>query len=255
MPSFVKFALAVALCCASSTAFAQVIDPVAPETVDPEARPKLTASADAASIDANPNAAATLAGLPRFKPNAVSLYLSPSNQIRNIGFGDYRSEMERMNEVADVVEPILKAHGVVVYRNDPNNGLRDYVAEANKLDVDLYFAIHSNAANKRARGTEAFCFRFGGEGERFAKRVLDEILTIYNGPNRGVKESHSHFGPGKPLYETANPVAPAVLVEIAFHDEERDAKWILANVEPIGQALARAVLKHLAAEHPDAVAR
>lgn len=251
MPSFLKLALAVAFCCASTAAFAQVADPVAPETVDPEARPNLTASADAASTDAP---LPTLADMPRFKPNAVSLYLSPSNQIRNIGFGNYRSEMERMNEVADVVEPILKAHGVVVYRNDPKNGLRDYVAEANKLDVDLYFAIHSNAANKRARGTEAFCFRFGGEGERFAKRVLDEILTIYNGPNRGVKESHSHFGPGKPLYETANPNAPAVLVEIAFHDEERDATWILANVEPIGQALARAVLKHLAAEHPEAVA-
>lgn len=248
MPSFLRFALSVALCCAATTAFAQVSDPVAPETVDPEARPNLTASADAAN-------APTLADMPRFKPNAVSLYLSPSNQIRNIGFGDYRSEKERMNEVADVVEPILKAHGVVVYRNDPNNGLRDYVAEANKLDVDLYFAIHSNAANKRARGTEAFCFRFGGEGERFAKRVVDEILTIYNGPNRGVKESHSHFGPGKPLYETANPNAPAVLVEIAFHDQETDAKWILANIEPIGQALARAVLKHLAAEHPEAVAR
>ncbi len=250
-PFLLKHVLAVALCCASSTAFAQVADPVAPETVDSEARPNLTASADAAPTDAN---APTLAGLPRFKPNAVSLYLSPSNQIRNIGFGDYRSEKERMNEVADVVEPILKAHGVVVYRNDPNNGLRDYVAEANKLDVDLYFAIHSNAANKRARGTEAFCFRFGGEGERFAKRVVDEILTIYNGPNRGVKESHSHFGPGKPLYETANPNAPAVLVEIAFHDQETDANWILANIEPIGQALARAVLKHLAAEHPEAVA-
>ena len=248
MSTFFKLALAVAFCCASTVAFAQVTDPVAPETVDPEARPNLTASTDAAN-------APTLAGMPRFKANAVSLYLSPSNQIRNIGFGDYRSEKERMNEVADVMEPILKAHGVVVYRNDPNNGLRDYVAEANKLDVDLYFAVHSNAANKRARGTEAFCFRFGGEGERFAKRVVDEILTIYNGPNRGVKESHSHFGPGKPLYETANPNAPAVLVEIAFHDEERDANWILANIEPIGQALARAVLKHLAAEHPEAVAR
>lgn len=251
MPAFLKSLLVAVLCCAAPSAFAQVSDPVAPETVDSEARSKLTTTADAASTDAS---LPTLAGMPRFKPNAVSLYLSPSNQIRNIGFGDYRSEMERMNQVADVVEPILKAHGVVVYRNDPNNGLRDYVAEANKLDVDLYFAIHSNAANKRARGTEAFCFRFGGEGERFAKRVLDEILTIYNGPNRGVKESHSHFGPGKPLYETANPVAPAVLVEIAFHDEERDATWILANVEPIGQALARAVLKHLAAEHPEAVA-
>ena len=41
--------------------------------------------------------------LPKLKQDSVSIWLSPSNQIHNIGFGDYRSEKERMNEVADVV--------------------------------------------------------------------------------------------------------------------------------------------------------
>ncbi|MBQ4376493.1 MAG: hypothetical protein II793_02215, partial [Bacteroidales bacterium] len=30
--------------------------------------------------------------------------------------------------------------------------------------------------------------RKGGEGERFANRILDELTKIYKGPNRGVKE-------------------------------------------------------------------
>ncbi|MCF0234844.1 MAG: N-acetylmuramoyl-L-alanine amidase [Thermoguttaceae bacterium] len=195
------------------------------------------------------------APLPKFKEGALSIYVSPSNQIHNIGFGEYKSEKQRMNEVADILVPILKKSGLTVYRNDPEKGIRDYTAEANEKNVDLYFAIHTNAANRKARGTEAFCYKFGGEGERFAKRVVDQIRTIYDGPNRGVKESHSHFGPGKPLHETAGPNAPAVLVEIAFHDEERDSKWILENIEPIAQVLARAVLEHMAAEHPDAVVK
>ncbi len=190
--------------------------------------------------------------LPKFKPNSVSIWLSPSNQIHNIGFGEYRSEKERMNQVADVVEPILKKQGVVVYRNDPEESIRDYTRRANELNVDLYFAIHSNAANKKARGTEAFCHRFGGEGERFAKRINDALMTIYDGPNRGVKESYKMYG-GKPMWETSDSNMPASLVEIAFHDEERDSKWILENIEPIGKVLARAVLEHLAAEHPEAV--
>ncbi|MBR5627118.1 MAG: N-acetylmuramoyl-L-alanine amidase [Thermoguttaceae bacterium] len=191
--------------------------------------------------------------LPMFKPESVSVFLSPSNQIHNVGFGDYGTEKERMNDVCDVIVPILKEHGVTVYRNDPEKNLKDYVAEANEKNVDLYFAIHSNAANQKARGTECFCYRFGGEGERFAKRVNAALVAIYDGPNRGVKESHSHFGPGKPLYETANPKAPAALVEVAFHDEKRDATWILENRELIGKVLANAILEHLAAEHPDAV--
>ena len=191
--------------------------------------------------------------LPKFKQDALKLWLSPSNQTRNIGFGEYRSEKERMNEVADVVEPILKKQGIKVYRNDPEKSIREYTDEANKLGVDLYFAIHSNAAgNGAARGTEAWCHRKGGEGERFAKRILDNIMTIYPGPNRGVKEGYNRFG-DKPMHEPAAPKCASVLVEIAFHDNEKDAAWIMANIEPIGKVLARAVLEHLAAEHPDAL--
>ncbi len=52
------------------------------------------------------------------------------------------------------------------------------------------------------------------------------------------------FGPGKPLYELAKTTAPAALVEIAFHDNPEDAKWILANIEPIGIALTKGILNY-----------
>ena len=196
--------------------------------------------------------------LPKFKQDAVSLWLSPSNQINNIGFGEYRSEKERMNEVADVVEPILKKQGVKVYRNDPKESIRDYTRRANELNVDLYFAIHSNAFNKEAHGTVAFCHKFKDdngnetEGYRFAKRVNEALMEIYPRNNRGVVESYKFYD-GKPMWETSDSNMPACLVEVAFHDEEVDSKWILANIKPIGEQLAKAVLEHLAAEHPDAL--
>ena len=196
--------------------------------------------------------------LPKFKQDAVSLWLSPSNQINNIGFGEYRSEKERMNEVADVVEPILKKQGVKVYRNDPKESIRDYTRRANELNVDLYFAIHSNAFKGNARGTTAFCYKFKDpygnetEGYRFAKRVNEALMEIYPRNNRGVVESYKFYD-GKPMWETSDSNMPACLVEVAFHDEEVDSKWILANIKPIGEQLAKAVLEHLAAEHPDAL--
>ena len=196
--------------------------------------------------------------LPKFKQDAVSLWLSPSNQIHNIGFGEYRSEKERMNEVADVVEPILKKQGVKVYRNDPEESIRDYTRRANELKVDLYFAIHSNAFDGTAHGTVAYCHKFKDskgnetEGYRFAKRINEALMEIYPRNNRGVKESYKMYK-GKPMWETSDSHMPACLVEIAFHDNEEDSKWILANIQPIGEQLAKAVLEHLAAEHPDAV--
>ena len=194
------------------------------------------------------------APLPKFKQDAVSLWLSPSNQTGNIGFGDYRSEKERMNEVADIVEPILKNQGVKVYRNNPEESIRDYTRRANELNVDLYFAIHSNAFNGKARGSNAFFHKKGGESERFAKRVHEALMEIYPGPDRGIKESYKMYN-GKPMWETSDSNMPACLVEIAFHDNETDSKWILENMQPIGEALARACLEHLAAEHPDALDR
>ncbi len=193
------------------------------------------------------------APLPKFKKDSVKLWLSPSNQIHNIGFGDYRSEKERMNEVADVVEPILKAQGVTVYRNDPEESIRDYTRKANELKCDLYFAIHSNAsANGTASGSIAYCHKKGGEGERYAKRLHEALMEIYPGRDRGIGEGYNHFN-GKPMWETSDSNMPACLIEIAFHDNEGDSKWILANIQPIGEVLARATLEHLAAEHPEAV--
>ena len=190
--------------------------------------------------------------LPKFKQDSVSLWLSPSNQIHNMGFGEYGSEKQRMNEVADVVEPILKKQGVKVYRNDPEKSIRDYTAEANKLDVDLYFAIHSNAFNGKASGSVAFCHKYGGESEKYARGLHEAIMEIYPGSDRGVQESYKMYN-GKPMWETSASNMPACLIEIAFHDNETDSKWILDNIEPIGEALARATLEHLAEFHPDAL--
>ena len=196
--------------------------------------------------------------LPYFNQDSVSIWLSPSNQYRNIGYGEYGTEKERMNAVADVVEPILKEHGVKVYRNDPKEDIEDYTRRANELNVDLYFAIHSNGFNGKASGTVAFCYKFKDaegketEGARFSKRVNDAIMEIYPGLNRGVQESYKFYN-GRPMWEPSASNMPACLVEIAFHDNKEDSEWILANIRPIGEKLAKAVLIHLAAEHPDAV--
>lgn len=40
-----------------------------------------------------------------------------------------------------------------------------------------------------------------------------------------------------------------MLVEVAFHDIEEDAKWINAKIEKIGIALAKGVLKYFGIEY------
>ena len=44
------------------------------------------------------------------------IYLSPSAQEYNIGYGDFGSEEYRMNRIADIVEKMLKEQGYTVYK-------------------------------------------------------------------------------------------------------------------------------------------
>ena len=77
---------------------------------------------------------------------AKIVYLSPSTQENNKGVGSYGTEEKRMNEISDVVEKVLKAHGIKVYRNKPSMSLSQVVMDSNSKKPDIHFAIHSNGA-------------------------------------------------------------------------------------------------------------
>jgi N-acetylmuramoyl-L-alanine amidase len=173
-----------------------------------------------------------------------SIYLSPSTQEKNRGVGIYGTEESRMNNIADVTERVLKQNGIVVYRNKPEMTLSQVVSDSNSKKPDIHLAIHSNACDGKARGCEVCCHQYGGEGEKLAKVVYSEIAPLTPSADKGIKEGCNHFGEGKPLYETAKTNAPAALIEIAFHDNIEDADWIVCNMEEIGIALAKGVLKY-----------
>ena len=169
-----------------------------------------------------------------------SVYLSPSMQENNEGVCGYGTEEIRMNQVADVIEKILKRHGVTVYRNKPDWTLQKVAEDSNSKKPSLHFAIHSNAGG--GRGGEIYAYAPGGEGEKAARAIYSELEPITPSADRGVK-----FWPE--LYELRKTNAPATLVEIAFHDNEEDAKWIIASIEKIGTALSKGLLKYFGIEY------
>lgn len=161
------------------------------------------------------------------------VFLSPSTQEHNIGHGGYGTEELRMNQVADVIERVLKVHGIAVFRNQPEWSLARVVRESNLIRPDIHLAIHSNAGG--GRGAEVFAIQPGTSGDKLAKAVYSELESITPSADRGVKYRDS-------LYELKFTKAPAAIVEVAFHDNPEDAKWILENVEGIGVAIAKGVL-------------
>lgn len=173
-----------------------------------------------------------------------TVYLSPSTQEKNVGVNNYGTEEIRMNQIADVVQKVLKGHGVIVYRNKPEMALKEVVKDSNSKKPNIHFAIHSNACNGISRGCEIFCHKFGGNGEKLAKAVYSELEPLTPTKDRGVKEGANRFGKDKPLYETAYTFAPAALVEVAFHDNPEDTEWIVDNITAIGSAIAKGILNY-----------
>lgn len=174
----------------------------------------------------------------------ADVYLSPSLQEWNVGVGNYGTEEQRMNQVADVVQYELERHGLDVVRNTPDMTLAEVVRESNAVRPRIHVALHSNASNGQARGAEVYTHRFGGRGEQLARDIYSFLSPLTPTEDLGVKESYSLFN-GQGMYENRRTVAPAALVEVAFHDNPEDAQFIIDNIFEIGRAISQGILQNL----------
>lgn len=166
------------------------------------------------------------------------VFLSPSTQEFNIGYGDFGSEEYRMNRIGDIVERLLKNQGYTVYRNNPNEKLSEAVRKSNEIGPDIHVALHSNASGQgyNAQGPEIFANRPNTPGDKLANAIYDEIISIYPDPDKGRGVLYTSS-----LYEIIRTTAPAVLLEVAFHDNAEDATWIINNEEQIAEAIVTGI--------------
>jgi len=173
----------------------------------------------------------------------LKIFISPSSQEANpyiIG----GTEEAVMNLIADAMIPELVRHGVEVMRNDRKDTYTHHIEKSNKFAPDLHLAIHSNAMDEansgKARGCEVFCYAPENPavvGTQFAEKVYKYISAMTPTSDRGIKSGRSSISEVKYTH------APAVLVEIAFHDNPLDARWIVDNIEPISHGLLLATLE------------
>lgn len=167
------------------------------------------------------------------------IYLSPSTQEGNAYVTGSGSEEHQMNLLADHLVPYLLSNGIRYQRNRPDMTAGSSIREANAGNFDLYLALHSNGAPPErygsVRGIIAFYYPGSQEGERAANLMVDELRAIYPLPNNVTAR------PTRTLGEVRQSRAPAVLLEIGYHDNYADATWVENNLDPIAQQIARAL--------------
>ena len=171
-----------------------------------------------------------------------SVFLSPSTQEGN-PYVNGGTEEYFMNLVADAIEPYLTAAGITYARNDPNETLSQAIAKSNQGNYDLHFAIHSNAAGEanagQVRGSDFYYYPTSTRGRRAAEIFSENFKAIYPLPEKVRTVATTT------LAEIKRTKAPAVLAEIAYHDNLADAEWIQENIGEIGRNLAISIAQIL----------
>ena len=105
-------------------------------------------------------------------------------------------------------------------------------SESNSWGADIFVSLHCNAFNTEARGTETLYKSFNGQ--RLAGDIQSQIIRSINTVDRGTKKRDD-------LWVLNGTDATAVLVEMAFIDNEEDHAMLSNDLDTIVRAIARGI--------------
>ena len=143
-------------------------------------------------------------------------------------------ECDVAKSVADLVEHYLVNAGVEVVGNMQDDSLYSIVDAANNSDADIFVSIHCNAFNGEAHGTEVEVYPGSIRGKQLGEYIQRQIVDALGTTDRGLKDRSG-------LYVLKHTDMPAVLVELAFIDNEDDAALLRDNQDDFARAIARGV--------------
>lgn len=166
----------------------------------------------------------------------MKAYISPSTQENNrTALGN--TEENIMHKIADELVPMLKESGIEILRGAKSDSLAQMVRQSDLFNADIHVAIHSNAHDGKSRGCEVYHYKGSKNGKNLAESIYKYMEPLTPTKDRGVKENAS-------FYELRETNAPAVLIEVDFHDNYEGAKWIDANIYNIAEAIAKGICEY-----------
>ena len=162
---------------------------------------------------------------------AKKIYSSPSSQPENLYKVGNTNEQEQCRKIAKALDKALNRCGF-----DSKTGLSGTmytrVAESNAFGADLHLPIHTNAFDGKVAGLRIMVYKLGGEAEKIANAIMSYLAPITPGTSDGISVQPK-------LYEIRESNAICVYVEVGFHDNAEEARWIVDHTEEIAEAIAK----------------
>lgn len=169
------------------------------------------------------------------------IYLSPSTQEGNM-YVIGGSEEYYMNLIADAMIPYLQSSGIQYTRNSPGMTAAEAIAQSNRGNYDLHLALHSNAAPEGQYGTytgvDVYYSPISVRGRRAAQIFVSNLKSIYPNPSKVRALTTTTIG------EVTQTRAPAVFLELGYHDNTQDANWVSNNINRIAANLVLSLTEY-----------
>ena len=169
------------------------------------------------------------------------IYLSPSTQEGNM-YVIGGSEEYYMNLIADAMIPYLLSSGIQYTRNSPGMTASQAIAQSNSGNYDLHLALHSNAAPEGQYGTytgvDVYYSPISTRGRRAADIFVRNLKSIYPNPSKVRAITTTTIG------EVTQTRAPAVFLELGYHDNVGDANWVADNIERMARNLVLSLTEY-----------
>ncbi len=169
-----------------------------------------------------------------------TIYLNPSIQFQSdSGSGE---EQHLLNRIAEAMAPFLRVNGIKYVRSRPRSTEAQVIRESNAEYYDLHLTLHLNASpvnlTGRLMGTDIFYFTYGSRAKRAAEIFADNFKIIYHNPTL-VKAV-----PTTQIAEITKTKAPAILMEIAYYDNQQDLAWLEPNIDAIALNLVESLTRY-----------
>lgn len=152
------------------------------------------------------------------------------------------SEEYYMNLIADAMIPYLLSSGIQYTRNSPGMTASQAIAQSNSGNYDLHLALHSNAAPEGQYGTysgvDVYYSPISIRGRRAADIFVRNLKSIYPNPSKVRALTTTTIG------EVTQTRAPAVFLELGYHDNVGDATWVSDNIERIARNLVLSLTEY-----------
>ena len=174
----------------------------------------------------------------------MRVFLNPGHDLkRDSGAVNPTSGLRECDVAADIgglVKGYLEQAGCEVQMLQSDNLLGEtpslpcVVDEANGWPADIFVSLHCNAANGSAQGTETLVYSEDGEAAELAGCIQSQIVNSLGTVDRGIKERPM-------LIVLKHTNMPAVLVEMAFVDNDEDTILLTYKADEMARAIARGI--------------